>query len=267
MNELNNINIINNDDNQENSHNNLNPEINNNIHHSNNNLIYYNNGNNNMINLLNQQNNSSITITFLIILFINLMIEIYTLFSPINSRKYVFQFAPIYEKGQYYRFISNYFIHFGLWHKICELYVVLRLCYLLENNMGTLITISFIMISMVMNGALNFICLKILIHILKLACSFIDMNYEYGCGLTSVLFTMITFYYSLKNNKNQKIDILLIFTISGKFVSITALISLYCFTPNKSFCQNLSGIINGYIIKFLSFIFLLGLSSFIKVTE
>ena len=96
----------------------------------------------------------------------------------------------------------------------------------------------------------------ILIHILKLACSFIDMNYEYGCGLTSVLFTMITFYYSLKNNKNQKIDVLLIFTISGKFVSITALISLYCFTPNKSFCQNLSGIINGYIIKFLSFIFL-----------
>ena len=36
--------------------------------------------------------------------------------DEIDSSKYVFQFAPIVQKYQYYRIITRYFIHFGVCH-------------------------------------------------------------------------------------------------------------------------------------------------------
>ena len=86
--------------------------------------------------------------------------------------------------------------------------------------------------------------------------SIIDLNYDYQGGLTSVLFSMFTFYLCFKLNKRKQISILYIFILPAKYVSITILFSLFCLTPNKSFFSNLSGILNGYLIKFLPFIFL-----------
>ena len=255
MNEENN----NNNNNIEQFQNNIND---NNINNNNINNDDLNNGNNNnYINYGNRNNNylkkyTKITISFIIIFTINFTIEIYSHFKTLNSRKYVFQFSPIYEKNQYYRFITNYFIHFGFGHKIIELYFTYRICNMLENMIGTIITISFIMISMVMNSILQFALIKFNIYILNLMRSIIDLNYDYQGGLTSVLFSMFTFYLCFKLNKRKQISILYIFILPAKYVSITILFSLFCLTPNKSFFSNLSGILNGYLIKFLPFIFL-----------
>ena len=92
--------------------------INNNINNGNN---VNNENNNNYMNFPYQRNNnnikkySKITISFLIIFIINIYIELYSFFEIINSRKYIFQFAPIYDKNQYYRFISNYFIYYDIY--------------------------------------------------------------------------------------------------------------------------------------------------------
>ena len=43
---------------------------------------------------------------------INLLIETYSYFKTINSRKYAFQFSPIYEKNKHYSFVTSYF--FGI---------------------------------------------------------------------------------------------------------------------------------------------------------
>ena len=237
--------------------------INNNLinNNNNNNINNINNSNNSLINLTNQNNNnyykkySKITFSFTIILFINILIEIYSFFQNINSRKYVFQFAPIYEKNQYYRFVTNYFIHYGIGHEIVELYITYKICYLIENILGTIITISFIMISMIMNSILNFFIVKLMVYIQNLMHALTDLNYDYESGMTSVLFTLITFYYTFKDLKKKKINILSTFDITGKYISLAAFFSIYCFTPNKAFFSNLSGIINGYIFKFLNFLF------------
>ena len=109
-----------------------------------------------------------ITISFIIILFINIIIEIYSYFKRINYRKYVFQYVPIFEKNQYYRFISRYFIHYGIWHLIIELFLTFHLCNEFENLLGTIISISFIMISMLINSILHFIMIPMTMFIFKI---------------------------------------------------------------------------------------------------
>ena len=233
--------------------NNINNEENNNNIGQNNDQINFDisNNNNNYI-----KNYRKMTISFLIIFIINLIIEFYSYFKRLNYRKYVFQYAPIYEKKQYYRFISNYFIHYGIWHLIVELYLTLEICYLFENIVGTIMSISFIMISMLMNSILHFAMIPITMFILKIFRNTYDLNYDYESSLTSVLFSIITFYYLFNDNKNKKIDVLYTFFINVKYLSITMLFVLYIFTPNKSFFSNLSGIINGYLFKFFPYIFL-----------
>ena len=233
--------------------------INNNVNNENN---INNENNNNYMNFPNQRSNnnikkySKITISFCIIFIINIYIEIYSFFEILNSRKYIFQFAPIYEKNQYYRFVSNYFIHYGIGHLIIELYITYQVCNLMENIFGTIITIAFIMISMLMNSVLNFIIFKVLIYFINFMQYSQDLNYEYESGMSSVLFTIITFYFNFKHIKNKNLSIIYIFNIKGKYINFIVLLSIYFFTPNKSFFRNLSGIINGYILKFLPFPFL-----------
>ena len=238
---------------------NQNPNNNNNLSNENN---INNENNNNYMNYQNQRNHNNIkkylkiTISFLIIFIINIYIEIFSFFQIINSRKYIFQFAPIYEKNQFYRFISNYFIHYGIGHLIIELYITYQICNLMENIFGTIITIALIMISMLMNSFLNFIIFKFLIDFINFMQYSQDLNYEYEGGMTSVLFTMVTFYFNFRHVKNKNLNIIYIFQIKAKYINFIALLSIYIFTPNKSFFRNLSGIINGYILKFVPFPFL-----------
>ena len=246
-------NIINDDNNLDNNINDNNNNPNNNIYNINNNQVNFNEQN---IRNSNSIQYTKITFSFLIILFINISIKIYSYFSNINKRKYVFQFSPIFERNQYYRFISNHFIHYGIWHLIIESYFTYEICNLFENMMGTLFTISFIIISMLLNSLIHFLMIPLLIFIFKVFRKSHDLNYDYESSLTSVLFAMVTFYFLFKNNKNKKFDVLFTFILNAKYLSFTTLFFLYIFTPNKSFYSNLSGIIAAHLCKFSSCILL-----------
>ena len=118
MNEPNNDNNINNDVNNNNQMPNIENEINNNNNINNENN---NNANNNQALFENNQNRevypnkyTSITISFIIIFFINIIIEIYSNSEPINYRKYVFQYAPINEKISILSFYIKLF--YSLWN-------------------------------------------------------------------------------------------------------------------------------------------------------
>ena len=233
----------------------MNEEANNNYNENINNDNNINNENNQNINNYTR-NYSDITISFLIILIINLLIQIYSFFKVLDSRKYVFQYAPIYEKNQYYRLITNYFIHYGFGHLIIELYITYKLCYFMENIVGTIITISFIMISMILNSFLNLLIIKFMIYICNLMRYPFDLNYDYESSLTSVLFSMSAFFFSFKFISKKKINILYTFVITAKYITVSAFFSIFFFTPNKSFFTNLSGLLNGYLFKLLPSIFL-----------
>jgi hypothetical protein len=122
--------------------------------------------------------------------------------------------------------------------------------------MGTIITICFMMMAMITNSILHFIMVPLAMLIFKAMRFSYDLNFDYESSLTSILFSMSTFYFLFNDNKNKKIDVLYTFFLSVKYLSVTLLFSLYFLTPNKSFFSNLSGIISGYLFKFLPYIFL-----------
>ena len=228
-----------------------NPLINNNNNENNNNELnnIINNNNN------NEQNNNFIsqysrfTLSFLIIFFINLMIYILSYFYEFEKYKYVFEIDPILDHYQYYRFITRYFVHFGICHLLIELYITFNLCNYFENMFGALMTISFILISMVIISIiqLGFNCfLSFLSNILNVVDNTI-INYE--GGLTPVLFALNTFFYLFEHDYLNEYNIFLFVLGKGKYSSFTILIILYFFTPNRTFLGNLSGIIGAYFIK------------------
>jgi len=261
MNEPNNENNINNDENNNNQIPNIENEVQPNNNDNNGNDMN-NNLNNNQFENQNQNREiypkkyRSITISFLIIFIINIIIEIRSNSQSINYRKYVFQYAPINEKQQYYRFITSYFIHYGIFHLLVELYCAYKIFCLFENIMGTLMTICFIMVSMVINSLIHFMMMPFVVFLFKMGNMYYDLNYDYESSLTSVLFSMSNFYFLFKDIKDKRFDLFYTIFIKVKYVNFIALISLYCFTPNKSIFSNLSGIISGYLFKFFPYIFL-----------
>ena len=231
-----------------------NPLINNNNNNENNND---NNNINNIINNnnINEENNnflsqySQLSFSFTLIFIINITIYILSFYNEFDISKYVFEVEPIIGHHQYYRFITRYFVHFGVCHLFLELYITMNLCYYFENMFGTLMTIAFILISMIIDSLVQ-LCFYLLLSYLSNSLNVVEsvlLNYE--GGLTPVLFTLNTYFYLFEHDYLNEYNIFLFVLGKGKYSSLTMLIILYFFTPNRTFMGNLSGILGAYFIK------------------
>ena len=215
----------------------------------NNNENIENQNNNNQIrynNILNKFQN--ITISFLIFFIINIMIYLYSKIIPLKTYKYVFQYVPIVKKFQFYRIITRYFIHFGVFHLIIELITFFYLCKIFENIFGTLLTLSIIFISMILDSLIQLLIIPTFSFFLRGRISIL-YNYFYEGGLTPVLFTLLTYFSLYRRNKNQQISLESLFILRVKYLYLYLLGLLYFFTPNRTFYGNISGIIGGFILK------------------
>lgn len=199
---------------------------------------------------------TKLTISFLIFLIINLIIEIYSQFDYINKRKYIFQFGPIYYKKQYYRFISNHFIHFGICHLIVEMYITYRLFYSLENMMGTLFTLAFIVVSMIFNSFIHFLIMPLMIFLFQWLPSSYDRNLDYESGLAPVLFSVFKFYFLFNKNSVKRVEIAALCVVEGRYLPLICFFTLDFLTPNRTTYGNFCGIISAYILKYYPSIFL-----------
>ena len=231
-----------------------NPLINNNNNNENNNE---NNDINNIINNnnINEENNnflsqySQFTLSFSLIFLINLTLYILSFYYKFDTSKYVFEFDPILEHGQYYRFITRYFIHFGVCHLFLELYITLNLCNYFENMFGTLMAISFILIAMIIDSIVQ-LCIYLLLSFLFNALNVFGItSINYEGGLTPVLFSLNTFFYLFEHDYLSEYNFFLFIFGKGKYSSFGMLLILYFFTPNRTFMGNLSGILGAYFIK------------------
>ena len=192
---------------------------------------------------------SFITISFILFLIINLSIEIYSLFFPIDQSYYVFQFYSVISKKQYYRLITKYFIHFSFMHFFLELISFFFLCKYYENIFGTLLTINLIIISMIIVSILNVLYLQLLSDFFKTFRLFNTINLDYQGGFTPILFTFYTYYFLYSKNKRERIQLFTIFSLKARHTNIIFLFLLYFFTPNRNFSGNLMGILSGHLIK------------------
>jgi len=227
--------------------------INNNQNNNNNEPNIQNNPENNIFNIFIKY--PDITISFLLFFFINIIFYIISYFLDIELSTFIFQYRPIVSKCQYYRIISRYFIHFGFAHFILEEISFFYLCKYYENKFGTLLTLSIILISMIINSIINIIIIPIFSLFLSYRVSII-LDHSYEGGLTPILFTMITYISLFEKNRQERILFDNFFLLRMKYSYIYLLGILYFFTPNRSFYGNISGIIGGFILKNFRNIFL-----------
>ena len=222
------------------------------------------NNNNNAQNIQNNQNNyifnifikyPDITISFLLFLFINIIFYIISYFSEIDTSIFIFQSRPIVSKYQFYRGISRYFIHFGFAHFILEQISFFYLCKYFENKFGTLLTLSIIFISMILDSIINIIVIPVFSIFLSYRVTII-LDHAYEGGLTPILFTMVTYISLFKKNRQERLFFENFFLLRMKYSYIYLLGILYFFTPNRSFYGNVSGIIGGFALKNFRNIFL-----------
>ena len=227
--------------------------INNNQNNNNNEVNIQNNQENNIFNILIKY--PDITISFLLFLFINIIFYISSYFFEIESPTFIFQYRPIVSKFQYYRIISRYFIHFGFAHFILEQISFFYLCKYFENKFGTLLTLSIIFVSMIIDSIINIIIIPFFSIFLSYRVSII-LDYSFEGGLTPILFTMVTYISLFKKNRQERLLFENYFLLRMKYSYIYLLGILYFFTPNRSFYGNVSGIIGGFLLKNVRNIFL-----------
>ena len=215
---------------------------------NNNNEINPNNDNNVDKNQYNKINKNKLTLTFLLIFFINSLILIISKYTEIKDYNYTFYPEMIYRYFQYYRFITRYFIHFGFCHLFIELLITFYLCYHFENVFGTLFTITFILLSMIMISVVQFLIILLYNYIFS-GYYIGDPKINYEGGATAILFCLNTYYFLFNHTELRNFNYYGIIFSNGKFSSFYIIFILYLFTPNTTFIANLCGILTAILLK------------------
>ena len=230
--------------------------INNNNHQENQNQLLDNEAINNNYFYNNEESNyiskySKITLSFLIVFLIKIFFSIY-FYIHHNKEKFYFHYLFITNSNQYYRCITRYFINYGFCHFILEIIITFMMCYYFENMLGTLFTILFIFVSMIIISFVNLGILEITKYIYHYSNYKSNIDTIYEGGLTPLFFTLYTFYFSFNGNSYKKVFRLIVFIVKAKHSEYLLLIIFLFFTPNNSIFGNISGIFSAYLLKALS---------------
>lgn len=208
-------------------------------------------GNNNSLYSDEELNYSSkytkITLSFIIILILKIFFLIYFHYFQ-NSEKFSFQYYLIIKYNQYYRCITRYFINYGFCHFIFELYITYLMCYYFENMIGTIFTIVTIFLSMFLISFINIIVLQCSKYIYNFTHHKHNLEIIYEGGLTPLLFTLYSFYFSFEGNSNKIFFLLFVFVVRAKKSEYLIVLLLIFFTPNNSIYGNISGILTANLL-------------------
>ena len=262
---------INNDDEGDNINRNL--LVNNNNNNNENNQQLNINRNNNVNNNEEEQENifiskyNKFTVSFLFLLLIKFIFLIYFYYKDLEEYKYVFEVYSIIKHNQYYRCLTRYLIHFGIGHLLFELFISFYLLFLFENIFGTILALFFIIISAIINSILQIILSLIIFQILYYFNVFDVVSLHYEGGFAPILFALNTFLCSFDLDYLNENNFPIYMYIKANFSSIYAIIFLAVLTPNEAFIGNLSGILTGYLFKFLRNIFLPNLLYIIELEK
>lgn len=234
---------MNSNNNEINNNENVNIERNNNNHNNQINNIYRNINNNNI-----QTQKQKISLNFIILSIINLSVYYYGNHNTIEISNTSLCLWPIIYENQYYRFITHFFIHFGLFHLILELLISFYLFLNAEKFLGSMLVFFYINISFIFISSIYVILMLLTKYISKIVKYKENFDFMYECGMTPMLLSCFTFYFLFSKKKKKNINIMSIIEIKGNVAPWFVLFILYFFTPNTSFCGNLSGIITAYLV-------------------
>ena len=212
---------------------------------------------------INQQNNQRrnknrkkiktniIYLNFMFLFSLNLSLYLYWKYYYIRISYFSISLYPILNKYQLYRFITHHFMHYGICHFFVEIVITFYLCKFIEKIIGTLLTFSLILLMIITTSFLFFMVLLIY----KLTALLFNLRYEhdfmYECGMSSLLFSLYSYIFEFRKNKNKQIQLFNSLIIKMSFSSFSILLFLSLFTPNTTFLGNLCGIYSAYIIRIM----------------
>ena len=191
---------MNSNNNEINNNENVNIERNN-INRNEINNIYRNiNNNNNNI----QTQKQKISLNFIILSIINLSVYFYGNRHTIEISNTSLCLWPIIYENQYYRFITHFFIHFGLFHLLLELLISFYLFLNAEKFLGSMLVFFYINVSLILISSIYVILMLVTKYVSKLVKYKENFDFMYECGMTPLLLSCFTFYFSFSKKKKKK---------------------------------------------------------------
>ena len=187
--------------------------------------------------------------TFILLFLLNISLYLSCKYFELKISELSISLYTILIKNQYYRIITHHFMHYGICHLLIEIYFSFYICKSLENTIGTFYSLIIIFIMIIFT---SFFYIFIVL-LFKLINDTIDINYNgdfmYECGMSSLLFSLYSYIFEFRKNKNKQIQLFNSLIIKMSFSSFSILLFLSLFTPNTTFLGNLCGIFSAYIIR------------------
>ena len=187
--------------------------------------------------------------TFILLLFLNISIYLLCKFYILKISELSISLYTILIKNQYYRIITHHFLHYGICHLLIEIFFSFNISKSLEKTIGTFYSFIIIFVMIIMTS-IFYISIILLFKIFN---KLIDINFNgdfmYECGMTSLLFSLYSYIFEFRKNKNKQIQLFNSLIIKMSNSSFYILLFLSLFTPNTTFLGNLCGIYSAYIIR------------------
>ena len=189
--------------------------------------------------------------TFILLFLLNISLYLSCKYFELKISELSISLYTILIKNQYYRIITHHFMHYGICHLLIEIYFSFYICKSLEKTIGTFYSLIIIFIMIIFT---SFFYIFIVL-LFKLINDTIDINYNgdfmYECGMSSLLFSLYSYIFEFRKNKNKQIQLFNSLIIKMSFSSFSILLFLSLFTPNTTFLGNLCGIYSDYIIRIM----------------
>ena len=205
-------NISNSNQNINTEENNINEILNHNIMENNNidnNNIINNenniNDNNDSINIpeIEEINDPQFTFSFKILLILNTLGYIHSFFKSYELKNFSLCLWPIINKAQYYRIITSHFYHFGFFDYLTTMIGLFFATKYLESEIGSIYTILIVFHGIIITSLFYLIIMWIFKTILR----FLEYNFIYQSGFSSIDFCLYLSYYLLKKNYRRNISL------------------------------------------------------------
>lgn len=206
------------------------------------------NNNNNNNNL--PKSSLKYSIIFIIMCTINITVLIYDYLNGINIKQYTLSLWPVLFKFQLYRIITHYFMHYGFMHTFLNLFLFHILSKKLENTIGTIYTLAYIIQSILFTSIIYLFIMILCRYIIGLVINTIEFNFADVCGLSSLLFALISFIITFESILNNEVILVLCFEVKKKYFPLIIMIVIFSLTSNFFLMLgHLSGIFCGWVIK------------------
>jgi hypothetical protein len=141
-------------------------------------------------------------------------------------------------------------MHYGFMHTFLNLFLFYILSKKLENTIGTIYTLAYIIQSILFTSIIYLFIMILCRYIIGLVINTIEFNFADVCGLSSLLFALISFIITFESILNNEVILVLCFEVKKKYFPLIIMIVIFSLTSNFFLMLgHLSGIFCGWVIK------------------